>query len=103
MLTILKSGSSGYVSGMLAWQLGILIGQSAAAWPIKMSSYHTTMPDTSPDDPDLSLKMDQVFCKIEMKEKMLLQRGFHHQFGHFNSVNELSSIKVAILNREGVV
>ena len=35
MFTILKLGSSGYVFGVLAWLLGILIGQSAAAWPIK--------------------------------------------------------------------
>ena len=37
---IVNLGSSGYVSGVLAWSLDILIGQSVAGLLIKMSCCH---------------------------------------------------------------
>lgn len=39
---------------------------------------------------------------LNKRKKCYFRKDFT-KFGHFNSVNELSRIKVAILNREGVV
>ena len=41
-----KLGSSGYVFGVLSWPFDILIGKLAAAWPLKISSNNTSMPET---------------------------------------------------------
>ena len=38
----LESGASGYVSGVVAWPLDILIGQAAGNSPIKMPCGHST-------------------------------------------------------------
>ena len=40
LISILMTGKSGYVSGVVAWALDILIGQLAATGPIKMSNNH---------------------------------------------------------------